>query len=174
VGLSIFKDFNWKWSHYQIWYQGLHSWGSDGFKDTNIDLVTYVNCHLSSMSIIRHLSPMVWMTDDISDKENMGQKNRLNLRNPAPITKFDNTSIFNEISVRNTLNKFFPLSFNMLDPRLLRFDYFFVLLFSYAILQEYDNQPEKVGPFNQPYKYIQWIRNSIELNSIMSNLRILF
>ena len=28
------------------------------------------------------------------------------------------------------------------DPKLLWFDYFLLLLFSYAILQEYDNQPE--------------------------------
>ncbi len=64
MSLGIFKIDHWKWSYFQIWYMRLNSWGSDGSIDTHIDIVTYVICHLSYMSVICHLWLMVWMTDD--------------------------------------------------------------------------------------------------------------
>ena len=51
---------------------------------------------------------------------------------------------------------------NVLDPTLLRFSEVFSPLLSYAILQEYDNETAKVGPFNQPYlmasQVTEWYR----------------
>ena len=82
------------------------------------------------------------------------QKNRLDPRNLDSDTKFEKNFIFNEKlwkysdSYFSIIHFWIPLYFlielekNVLDPKLLRFDQFFFLQFSWAILQEYDRQPE--------------------------------
>ena len=57
-----------------------------------------------------------------------------------PISKYDKTSMFNDFS-----KKYLELIYSFIN-----FQIPLYFLTSYAILQEYDNQPEKVGPFNQP------------------------
>ena len=161
----------WKWSYYKIRHWGLNCWGSDGSLDTHIYLVTYFICHLLSAIYVSHLS---FMTDGMNVRWQITKGTwliwlSLNLKNPK--TKIKENFILNQTSWRSSgwnysLFKFIcymtTLEKNVLDPTLLRFSEVFSPLLSYAILQEYDNETAKVGPFNQPYlmasQVTEWYR----------------